>query len=138
MKLLLNAPESIEPGLIAIDVWTNEWRRTETVGARDPACPCCGERRFEFLDGDRMPSVTVLCGQNSVQIAPRRAATSDLAALALRFAPHGAVERAPGFVHVKLEADAVNLVVFADGRIVVRGTSEPERARSIAARYVGT
>ncbi len=32
-----------------IDVWDTGLRTLE-LPVRDPGCPCCGERRFEFLE----------------------------------------------------------------------------------------
>ena len=137
IKLLVGANDAVEPGLMAIDVWTNQWRQTNTRDARDPRCICCGERRFEFLDCAVTAQVTALCGQNSVQISPPTAVSCDLDSIAARLVPHGQVERAPNFVRVRLLRDEIDLAVFADGRVVVRGTTEPDRARSIVARYVG-
>ena len=37
------------PVLVSVDVWSLALRRAE-LPPRNTACPCCGERRFEFLD----------------------------------------------------------------------------------------
>ncbi len=42
------APEP--PVMVSLDVWDLSLRRVE-LPARDPRCPCCGQRRFEFLEG---------------------------------------------------------------------------------------
>jgi adenylyltransferase/sulfurtransferase len=138
LKMLVGRPDRLEPGLIAVDLWSNTWRRIETAAGRDPSCPCCAERRFEFLDGDRLPDVSVFCGKNAVQIAPRTACSVDLPALAERLGSFGTFTHAAGRIEGSLSEPAYSLVVFGDGRVVVGGTSDPEVARSIAARFVGT
>jgi molybdopterin-synthase adenylyltransferase len=47
------APEP--PVLVSVDVWTLQMRRVE-LPPRDPRCPCCGQRRFEFLEGGPPPA----------------------------------------------------------------------------------
>jgi molybdopterin/thiamine biosynthesis adenylyltransferase len=49
VKLLLGDREHLDRGLTAFDVWTNDHLQAEAV-LRRPDCPCCGERRFEFLE----------------------------------------------------------------------------------------
>jgi adenylyltransferase/sulfurtransferase len=39
---------------------------------------------------------------------------------------------------VRFKAPDAELVVFEDGRAIVKGVSEPARARSIYAKYVGS
>ncbi len=144
MKLLVGAAEAIEPGLLSIDLWRNEWRRVDLAGAADPACPCCVERRFEFLDGGRASRITVLCGRNAVQIVPAEAADPiDLDALAARWVGHGAIARDAHSIACTLDAPrapegaALEIRVFASGRMVVSGSTDPELARSVVARFVG-
>ena len=38
---------------------------------------------------------------------------------------------------LKAQINAHELTVFADGRAIIKGTSKPEEARSIYARYIG-
>ncbi len=49
VKLLVGDREHLNRGLTAFDVWANDHLQTESV-ARRPDCPCCIERRFEYLD----------------------------------------------------------------------------------------
>lgn len=145
IKILVGDRASVERGLVVVDLWRNAWRRIDTAAGRDPTCPCCGDRNFEFLDGSRIPAVTVLCGRNAVQIAPPpEREPLELEAIALRLAGHDDVVCESTSVSCVLrgvtspEGTPIHLLVFVDGRIVVRGSSEPEFARSIVARFVGT
>ncbi len=137
MKLLVGDVDAVEPGLLRIDLWRNLSQRVVTSAARDPECPCCAKRSFDFLGGNRMPAISVLCGRNAVQIAASGSGAVDLDVLTARLAHSGTFERFDGHLRGTLREEAMELTVFADGRIIVRGTRELEVARSIAAKFVG-
>ena len=117
--------------ITTIDVWKGGIRQVREP-ERDPACPCCARREFRYLEeGERGP--VSLCGRNAVQI--RGEGDLDLAALGRRLAALGEVranEYAVRFVIAPHE-----LTVFADGRAIIKGTSDTGVARSLYARYVG-
>ncbi|MEL7484406.1 MAG: hypothetical protein AAFN41_08630 [Planctomycetota bacterium] len=102
----------------------------------------CGQRRFEFLERADDAAV-VLCGRNSVQVSPagRREVNADSVIERLR--GHGQFEASGGLVRGRFASelgeggDMIGLFVFADGRAIVSGTSNPARARSVYARYIG-
>ncbi|HUV38098.1 MAG TPA: ThiF family adenylyltransferase [Planctomycetota bacterium] len=52
LKLLTGRVDALRAGLLTVDLWAGTFRTTFT-GARTPRvdCPCCGRRRFEFLEG---------------------------------------------------------------------------------------
>jgi adenylyltransferase/sulfurtransferase len=148
IKILAGLPDQVPAGLLDVDLWGNEVRRLAVGGPR-AECPCCGRRQFEFLSGARAAGPASLCGQDAVQIAaPAGAERIDLEVLAARLAPHGpfkalgrflvrgtlAHERGDGS---RADGAPIELTVFADGRAIVKGTTRPEIARSIYARYVG-
>lgn len=148
IKLLVGAYEALEPGLLSIDLWRNEWRRIDLTDAADPHCPCCGPccaaRSFAYLEGACMPRVTVLCGRNAVQFLPAEdSALVDLDLLRERWEGHGVIERDEHSIACTLRspssADGGQLAirVFDSGRMLVHGSSDPEFARSLIARFVG-
>jgi molybdopterin/thiamine biosynthesis adenylyltransferase len=132
LRLLLGEPA--RPRVVTADLWDLSVRRVEV--ARDPACRCCGERRFDFLDAVETSTATSLCGRNAVQLSPARACKLDLEALATRLAEAGSVA-GNGFL-LQFETGEHEIVVFADGRAIVRGTSDPAVARSLYARWIGS
>lgn len=146
IKLLLGRPDLVSPALLELDLWSGQHRRLDMASARRPDCPCCGEERFEFLDGTTSGATVALCGQNAIQVSPPAAAGEprvDLAALAGRLSPHGRFEHTRFLLRGELSSpraeggSAYGLTVFADGRAIVRGTTKPEIARALYARFVG-
>jgi adenylyltransferase/sulfurtransferase len=118
--------------ITTIDVWQGGIRQVREP-ARDPDCPACARREFPFLEKSARPPVT-LCGRNAVQIREGERAM-DLAALKTRLEPLGEV-RANEYA-LRFVAAPYELTVFADGRAIIKGTSDTGIARSLYARYVG-
>lgn len=143
IKVLLGRFDAINRALLSIDAWTNEVRRVDLSRAKRDECPCCGRGEFPFLNGSRGQSSVVLCGRESVQIAPDRRGRIDLEDLARRLSPHGRFEATRFLVRGEFERERgegggpIRLTVFADGRAIVGGTWRVEQARAIHARYVG-
>lgn len=134
IKLLAGRAEAVFPGYRYLDVWSGEMRALRA--RRDPDCPCCGGGRYEWLEGTRagLPAELV-CGGDAVQLPPGGTAP-DLQALERRLA--GTVAELRRGAHtLRFRCEDLEVVLFADGRVLVRGTEEPARARSIVARTLG-
>jgi adenylyltransferase/sulfurtransferase len=140
LKLLVARPDLTSKTLLELDLWNNERRRLDISNARRPDCPCCGERRFEFLSIANRTATAALCGQNAVQVYPYSSGESrlDLVALAERLRSHGAFEVGRYFLRGELaDSGQLGLTVFPDGRAIVRGTDRVDVARGIYAKFVG-
>lgn len=134
LKILAGCRDALAAGFRYLDLWSGEirWLRAR----RDPDCPCCGSRVFEWLRGPRgAPRAEPLCGGNAVQV-PAPETPPDLAFLARKL--RGTVDELdvrPRYL--RLRRDGLELILFADGRALVRGTEDPARARALLARTVG-
>lgn len=132
LKLFAGKPTF--PGVTALDLFSSTFRTVKVD--KSPECPCCGQRKFEFLEGRAESGATSLCGRNAVQIRPAGEHTVDLGALASRLATAGKLTN-NGFL-LRLELGEQTLHVFADGRAIVKGTDDLVTARAIYSRYVGS
>jgi len=132
LKILCCGAESVEPKITTIDVWSGMVRQI-AMPAPDPNCPACALRTCRHLQGEGRPPIS-LCGRNAVQIHDRRRPL-DLAALAARLAPLGDV-RANEFA-IRFIVPPHEMTIFADGRAIVKGTTDPGLARSLYSRYIG-
>jgi len=137
MKILIGRRDLLRPTLLEFDPWRNTRRELALDGMRNPACPCCVGRNFEYLDGPAYEPVA-LCGRDAVQISPATPTRLDLPVLAERLGAHGKFEAMRFLVRGRLEADGVGLTVFADGRAIVEGVTDPAAARAVYARYIGS
>ena len=132
LKILCGRADLVRPRITTLDVWEGGIRQIEGP-PRDPDCPCCGRREFPWLEESLRPPAR-MCGRDAVQIHGRDAPL-DLRELQARLEPLGEVrvnEFALRFIIPPFE-----MTVFADGRAIVKGTSDTGVARSLYARYVG-
>lgn len=134
VKLLVGARDHLDLRLVYFDVWQNDRLESERPGP-SPACPCCAERRFEFLEAAVTSRTVTLCGRNAVQVSPGRSAPVDLEELARRLDGVGTVSTTRFLLRLGLGEH--ELAVFPDGRAIVKGTDDLSVARSLYARYVG-
>ena len=70
-----------------------------------------------------------------MQVRPLVPSRPDFAALAERLRPFGEVLANDFLLRFRMED--VELTLFADGRAIVKGTTDPARARSLVARTFG-
>ena len=119
--------------LWSMDLWTGE-HSSLSAGRPRAGCRVCGDRDFRYLRGEARPVIT-LCGRNSVQIH-EHARPIHFQELAARLLLHGPVRF--NDLLLRFQYGAFTLCIFPDGRTVVQGTSDPVRARSLYARFVGS
>jgi adenylyltransferase/sulfurtransferase len=127
------APRSA--AMLSVDLWEGRLERIDIPYQPDSQpCPCCVERRFDFLDAPP-PAAVVLCGREAVQVHPPVAARPDFEALAPRLRKLGDV--VVNDYLLRLRISPYELTLFQDGRANVVGTADPTLARSLVARYFG-
>jgi adenylyltransferase/sulfurtransferase len=135
-KILADKLDKVNRELIYIDVWENIQRRIKIaplLGKVD--CPCCQRRQFEWLEGQHGAQTTSLCGRNAVQIAHRSETKLNFEELAHHLGKMGEV--AYNRFLLKFEVESYQFTVFPDGRAIIKGTDDVDRARTLYARYIG-
>ncbi len=136
IKILAGHREAVSRKLQVFDLWENQCRQLDLSKLRSEGnCPCCVQREFEWLAGDRTSHSTVLCGRNSVQVAPPSGWRLSLEELERKLAGVGNVTRNPFLL--RLNVAPYQVTVFADGRAIISGTDDPAAAKTVYARYVG-
>jgi len=141
LKILAGKPEAINRELYMINIWENTSRRVKIapLKGRKGRCPCCALRQFEWLGGEHGTQTTSLCGRNAVQVSPRRAGSLNFAEL--RKGLDGATAVSANKFLMKFTVtegtDGYEFTVFPDGRAIIKGTDDTERARVLYAKYIG-
>lgn len=141
LKLLSGNRDTISRELLMIDVWENTNRRVKVapLKGRKGECPCCAKRVFEWLDGAHGTQTTTLCGRNAVQVSHRASGKLDFEQLASVLRTSGIVSFNKFLLKFQLQekGEPYEFTVFPDGRAIIKGTSEIDRARTLYAKYVG-
>jgi adenylyltransferase/sulfurtransferase len=134
LKVLAGRTESLLPGIVTVDLWQGTFEVMD-LRQQAPSCPACTQGRFDYAEAAAAGSA-VLCGRDAVQVRAPRGTHVDLPSLAGRLAAVGDVTANEYLV--RFRAGANELVVFADGRAIVKGAKDVAQARSVYARYVGS
>ncbi|MCB9915432.1 MAG: ThiF family adenylyltransferase [Planctomycetes bacterium] len=136
LRLLGGAPDAapLVPALYELDVWTGEVRRL--VLSRLEECACCGKREFPWLHAPLGRRATILCGRNTVQVRGN-GSSPDLDRLGERLAGVARDLRRAGPI-LRFRVDEHVVTVFHDGRALIEGTDDVDRALAVYDRYVGS
>jgi hypothetical protein len=119
------------------DLWFNQYSSINVASARKKDCPACGHQEFEYLHAKiEGETIQTLCGRNSVQIHPVKAASFLLEDWENRLKPLGSVERNRFLLKFQASSE-ITMVLFPDGRVLVQGTEDPILAKSLYSRYIG-
>jgi molybdopterin-synthase adenylyltransferase len=141
LKLLAGKKETINRELITLNLWENTYRKMKIapLAGRKGKCPCCALRQFEWLSGDQGTQTTSLCGRNAVQVTQRTGTTLDLNQLSSQLKPSGTVSANKFLLKFNVTdgGEAYEFTVFPDGRAIIKGTDNSDRAKTLYAKYIG-
>lgn len=116
--------------LLILDPWKNNYDLVEVSRRLD--CDCCVHRTFPFLEIKR-DLTTTLCGRDAVQVSPGEGLEIDLKQVAAQYDQAKQV----GDTMVRIELERYQLSLFKDGRLIVSGTEDQNKALSLYSEYVG-
>jgi molybdopterin-synthase adenylyltransferase len=131
IKILTGSKEAGQ-GIEYIDVWKGQYNHLKTN--RRPDCPAC-QGKYEFLETGFGTKVTSLCGQNAVQVTSPETKTISFSNLAKRLEAVGTVKY--NDFMLSFVFDHTEMVVFPDGRSIVKNTNDESLARGLYAKYIG-
>lgn len=134
LKLLTGNLDPSEARLTAYDIWSNRFQRIDVGKESMSECPVCSEKKFEYLNGTPLRTVT-LCGRNAVQLIPGVPGDLNFPELSKSIAAFGLVQFNDFLL--KCVAPPYEITVFKDGRAIVKGTEEAGLARSVYSRMIG-
>jgi adenylyltransferase/sulfurtransferase len=131
IKILIGA-ENINRDLISIDVWAGYFKHLKI--ARGSNCPSC-TGKYEFLDTQFGTRTTSLCGQNAVQVLNPGLKDISFQQLEARLKVVGKVNYNEFMLNFSV--DGKEMVIFPDGRAIIKNTADESLARGLYAKYIG-
>lgn len=138
IKLLSGCVGEINRKLVQIDTWSGRFVYINIQDSPEHSdCPCCVHHQFPYLQGERGSSTTLLCGRNAVQIRPTNSPSVSLDTIAQKLAPVATGAISQNRFLLKVTIDQYELTIFTDGRAIIKGTEDIQKARTLYAKYVG-
>jgi molybdopterin-synthase adenylyltransferase len=134
IKILVGS-DRINRDLVELDIWMNRFNQLKFNGRRSD-CSACGQNKFEFLDGKFSTRTTQLCGQNSVQVSAPGKMSLSFETLAEHLRSAGKVEY--NEFMLRFFVDNKEMLIFRDGRAIVKDTNDEGYAKALYTKYVGT
>lgn len=135
LKLLTNNKQALRGKLISFDVWKNQVVEMGVQSVQKPDCPSCGEdATYPFLEYNQQTKSAILCGREAVQIRPPEKQERNLPETAERLKKVGGTVELNDFL-LSFTLGEERLVLFADGRALIHGTNDLEKAKTLYHRY---
>ena len=131
LKILLG--KTFNDKLLTYDVWAHDFQLVKIK--KNNECECCVKHNFEFLNAKKKTRITLLCGENAVQITPAKNTVLLFEEFAQKLRKSGKVEVTE--IILKFSVDSYQLNIFKSGRAIVYGTNDEKTAKSLYAKYVG-
>ncbi|MGB9629673.1 MAG: thiazole biosynthesis adenylyltransferase ThiF, partial [Thermodesulfobacteriota bacterium] len=131
IKILIGS-EDINRDLIFINVWKGKFNRIELRPR--PDCLTC-QGKYEFLEARFGTKTASLCGQNAVQVLNPDIREVSLERLAKHLRSVGEVTY--NEFMFRFQVDNHEMVIFPDGRAIVKNTNDESLARGLYAKYIG-
>lgn len=132
LKYLVNDFQALRGTLRSFDVWKNHQFDLKMNSPKNN-CPTCQKKEYPALL-DEEDHITTLCGRETVQIQRRE--KIDLNLWSKRLNGVAELQITPFLLRVQLK-EGERLVLFPDGRVLVQGTEDMTRAKSLYSKYMG-
>lgn len=129
--------DQIHATLQSVDLWTGERAAIDVTKLKRPNCPSCSSNStYPFLTKEQQMKTAILCGRDTVQLTMPAERNMELISLAKMIKP--IVKKLVHNPHlIACEFDHHRIVLFKDGRMLVHGTKDVVKAKSIAAKLLG-
>lgn len=134
MKYLTGNKQHLRQTLKTVDFWFNQqydMKLTKT----DPHCPTCQKAEYPSLRKKAQNLETVLCGRDTVQI--QQQTNWNLEKIEAQLERIMETKRTPFLLKAQINEET-KFVIFPDGRVLVQGTEDINKARTLYDRYIGS
>lgn len=138
IKLLVGRTDEINRHLVHLDVWSGRFVNMHVQSTYESGdCPCCKRGIFDYLSGKLGSATTTLCGRNAVQVSRVITGKVSLPAIAEKLKRIASAPVSQNEFLLRAQIDGYELTLFEDGRGIIKGTDDPDKARSLYAKYLG-
>ncbi len=134
LKILSGKKDKLNEFITKVDVWEGVFQKIK-IEKQSRECEVCDQNNFHHLEGSGLTGTLVLCGRDSVQVYRRQTDVIDLLDLKKKLEKIGEVFY-NGYL-LKFKTEGYELMIFPDGRAIIRGIKDPSRAKALYSKYIG-
>ncbi|WNS76440.1 ThiF family adenylyltransferase [Bacillus sp. DTU_2020_1000418_1_SI_GHA_SEK_038] len=129
--------EEVDSNLKSFDLWTGDQAAIDVTSLRRSDCPSCSKDAiYPFLSKENQTRTAILCGRDTVQLTWPKDRKVELRQLAE--AIHPIVTGLICNMHLlSCHFNGHRIVLFRDGRMLIHGTKDVVKAKTIAAKLIG-
>lgn len=123
--------------MLHFDVWERTYASINVSKLINPNCPSCSKQAtYPFLTKQQGMQTAVLCGRDTVQVRPNQVKSMSISALTKQLKPLVDSIRDNGEL-LMFTIENTRFVVFKDGRTLIHGVNDVQKARKLYQRYIG-
>lgn len=127
--------KAVSAELTRFDLWKNEFKKIPVKEISDLRCSGCHEGVFPYLSVQSGAQALKLCGRNAVQIQSEAGHGLDWNGLEKRWQGETQVQVGTDFARITIPD--YELMLFRNGRVIVKGTEDLAKAKSLYSRWIG-
>ncbi len=136
LKLLVGDEKALRKSYLTFDVWQNQHYEINVDKIRQSDCPSCGNHpTYPYLSYENQTKLQILCGRDAIQIRPPKPIHYQLEQLANQLRAYGEIQMNPYLL--SCQVDDYRIVIFQDGRVVIHGVQDIQKAKTIYYRLLG-
>jgi molybdopterin-synthase adenylyltransferase len=131
LKILIGSKD-INQDLVTLDIWNMSYNSVKLK--KKEGCPACNGK-YEYLDKKPDLIVTSLCGQSrAVQVMNTALGKINLHEIAITLPDVSNLFQ--NEYMIRFDADNYQMIIFPDGRAIIKNTTDEAMARVLYERYV--
>ena len=135
LQIVTQGAGAVNAELLSFDVWSHQFKNIIASEFSEARCEACSNGQFKHLENFSSTQALKLCGRNSVQIQSEKGHGLDWENLTTRWPSGASVQMGSDFARVTVPD--YELMLFKNGRVLVKGTEDVTMAKSVYARWIG-
>ncbi|MBU3758506.1 MAG: thiazole biosynthesis adenylyltransferase ThiF [Candidatus Omnitrophica bacterium] len=134
VKILAGWGERVDRRIWKVDVWSRFFKSIAVSHLENLPCSGCSCEDYPYLFPETSEKRLALSGRNAVQICLVSELPIDFREMAERLSGQAEISFNPYLMNISVEP--YEITVFRNGRAIIEGTEDPQRAMSLYQRFV--
>lgn len=135
LKFATKQHNQLNRQLLQLDCWSLQLYKLDISNARNAQCPCCIQKKWDWLEKKSADAAISLCGRHTIQLMLSDSISLTLDELAQHFGALYPIKRNRYLLKLNY-SEQISVVFFPDQRIMIQGTDDLYFAEAIAKKLL--